>query len=90
MLAPQVDLGEKDVPGDVYQGVDQRAGHKRARPHPDVAVKQPSDRSQQHVLPVREWRMEDVRKAKDYRSDDQTRPRILERSREQILQQASE
>ena len=34
--------------------------------------------------------MEDVRKAKDYRSDDQTRPRILERSREQILQQSTE
>ena len=53
--------------GDVHQGVDECAGNQRARFHPRVAVEQSCDSGQKHVLPVREWRVEDVRQAENHR-----------------------
>src|SRR5436309_2993255 len=79
---------EKEMPGGVHGGMDERRGEDGSGSAPRPAVENTSDGCKDHITPVRESQIGDVRKAKRDGGRPPTGNFALGYAGEQVLQQA--
>src|SRR5690242_17794162 len=75
------------MPGGVHQSVNDSRGKNRSALAPGPAVKESRDRRENHVTPVGEPKIGDVRETEQDRSGPPAGKLALARARQQILQQ---
>ena len=81
---------KQEVPDRINQCMHDRRSEDRPRPAPSPPIKQSGNRRQNHVAPIWETHVGDVREAEQHRSRPPARHLALRRSRQQILQQPAE
>src|SRR2546425_4341919 len=85
-----LERSEKEVPGDVHRGMDQCGGENRAGLAPSPAVEKTGDGGQDHVAPVGEAHIGNVREAEENRGGPPAGKIAIRSARKHILEQAAE